>query len=57
MTIKRIAVGLGKYPRKLVTPRGPHKKHESYSLTYIIRDLLKFADNREKQIKFCGKEM
>lgn len=45
MTIKRIAVGLGKYPKKLVTPRGPHKKHESYALTYVIRDMLKFADN------------
>ncbi len=51
MTIKRIAVGLGKYPKKLVTPRGPHKKHESYALTYVIRDLLKFADNSRETDK------
>ncbi|PKP59370.1 MAG: hypothetical protein CVT88_05665 [Candidatus Altiarchaeales archaeon HGW-Altiarchaeales-1] len=51
MTIKRIAVGLGKYPKKLVTPRGPHKKYESYALTYVIRDLLKFADNSRETDK------
>lgn len=51
MTIKRIAVGLEKYPRKLVTPRGPHKTQESYALTYVIRDLLKFADNSKEADK------
>jgi len=51
MTIKRIAVGLGKYPKKLATPRGPHEKNESYALTYVIRDLLKFADNARETNK------
>lgn len=45
MHTKRISIGLGKYPKKISTPRGPHKKNESYALTYIIRDMMKFADN------------
>ncbi len=45
MHTKRTSVGLGKYPRNLSTPRGPQKKDESFPLTYVIRDMLKFADN------------
>ncbi|OQX22163.1 MAG: hypothetical protein BWK75_01500 [Candidatus Altiarchaeales archaeon A3] len=51
MHTKRISAGFGKYPKKLSTPRGPHKKDESFPLTYVIRDMLKFADNSRETDK------
>lgn len=56
MTIKRIAIGLGKHPKKLATPIGPHKKDESFALVYVIRDLLKFADNSRETKKILREE-
>jgi len=46
--MKRISAGLTKHPKYLTVPRGAHKKDESLPLNYVIRDMLKLADNNRE---------
>ena len=46
MHTKRIAAGKGKQPKWFVTSQaGAHRKQGSMTLLYVMRDVLKYADN------------
>jgi len=46
MHTKRIAAGKGKQPKWFATSEaGAHKKQDSMTLLYVIRNVLKYADN------------
>ncbi|MFH1125713.1 MAG: 30S ribosomal protein S4e [Candidatus Altiarchaeota archaeon] len=46
MHTKRIAVGKGKKPKWFTTAKpGPYRKDRSMTLLYVIREVLKYADN------------
>lgn len=61
--MKRISHGFGKHPKFIATPHSAHKKDESFPLVYILRDVLKLANNskecrkilRNKEIFVDGK--
>jgi len=59
MHTKRITslYGHGKKPVYLTSVRGPHKSSDSISLLYLVRDMLKLADNAKeaKKIIYGGK--
>lgn len=56
MHTKRITVlyGHGKKPTYITTPRGPHKASESIPLIYLVRDMLKLADNSKEAKKIIN---
>jgi len=63
MSMKRISHGFGKHPKFISVPYSAHKKDESLPLVYVLREILKLANNsrevrkilRNKEVLVDGK--